>query len=121
MRKEGIPMSAYRIYFRDQRGWICGRQDFEAAAEPAAIRIARDLADACSDVCRSFELWNGHRLIYEPCDIAEACRLNARHQEIVVRTEEMIRWSDWHIAKSNRLLERLDAAKAPAVAKSQPT
>lgn len=114
-------MSTYRIYFRDQRGWICGRQDFEAEAEPAAIRIARDLADACSDVCRSFELWNGHRLIYEPCDIGEACRLNARHQEIVVRTEEMIRWSNWHIAKSKRLLERLDAAKAPAVAKSQPT
>ena len=87
-------MSTYRLYFRDGKRWICGRQDFEAVTKSAAIRIARELADACSDVCRSFELWSGRQLVYETPDIGDVCRLNDRHQEIVIRTEEMIRWSN---------------------------
>lgn len=71
-------------------------------------------------VKKSFELWDDQRLLHEPQEVANACRLNAHLQKIVVRTEEMVRWSNWRIAESQRLLERVDAATAPTVAKSQP-
>jgi hypothetical protein len=105
-------MSTYRLYFRDGRHWTCGRQDFEAVTKSEAICIARELADACSDVCRSFELWNGRKLVCEPPDIGDVYPLDERHEEIAIRTEEMIRWSYWRIAQSQRLIERLDAATA---------
>ena len=38
-------MSTHRIYFRDERGLICGREDFNAGTEAVAIHIARELAD----------------------------------------------------------------------------
>jgi hypothetical protein len=101
-------VSTYRIFFRDGKNRICGREDFEADTEPAAIRIARDLADACSDVCCKYELWDGEKLISEPRQIEDVCQINERHQEIVIRTEELIRLSNWRVAESRRLIEHLD-------------
>src|SRR5215831_18658848 len=46
-------MSAYRMYFLIW-GQIQGREDFEAADDVAAIRIAGVLYDTCSDVCDGF-------------------------------------------------------------------
>lgn len=103
-------MSTYRIFFRDEKNWICGRQDFEADTEQAAIRIAHELADACSDVSGNFELWDGHQLVVcERCKVDTIDQLNERHQEIVLRTEEAIRLSHWRIAESHRLIARLDS------------
>jgi len=60
-------------------------------------------------VCRDFELWSGSHIVYGPRHIAEEVRqLNERHQEAVVRTEEMIPSSRWRIAESKRLIERLN-------------
>ena len=55
-------MASYRMYFL-----TCGRiraaENFEADYEIDAIRMARALWDACSDVCEAFELWQGPRLV----------------------------------------------------------
>lgn len=92
-------MSTYRVFFRDENRLICGIQEFDAGTEIAAVSIASALADACADVCRSFELWSGSHIVYAPRHIGcGVCQLNERHQEIVVRTEELIRYSNWRIA-----------------------
>jgi hypothetical protein len=52
------------MYFQN-KGKIDGREDFEADDDVAAIRIARVLYDACSDVCDHFELWQGTHQIFE--------------------------------------------------------
>ena len=56
-------MTAYRMYFPvdDQTR---SRQDFEADDDVVATHIARVLFDTCSDICDSFELWQGRREIH---------------------------------------------------------
>jgi hypothetical protein len=103
----GREIGTYRVFFRDEDNQICGREDFAADTALAATRIARTLADACSDVCCTFELWDGEKLISAPIKADDIGRLEARHQEIVVHTEETIRHSNWRIAESRRLIERL--------------
>ena len=52
----------YQIYLLAD-GRTQAREDFPADDDVAAIRIARALYDACSDVCEAFELWQGKREI----------------------------------------------------------
>jgi CheY-like chemotaxis protein len=61
----GRPVS-YRIYFRDHEGLTAGRHDFYASDDDAAMVIAALLCDACSDVCETFELWDGTRISLLP-------------------------------------------------------
>ena len=106
-------MAAYRIYFTTPLGSILGRHDFDADDDAAAIRVARTLFDACSDSCAALDLWQGTRRIRVPhphrslglADLSEDL------QEIAVKTEEMIVRSEWAIAGSRRLIERLEVAK----------
>ena len=58
-------MASYRIYFFGETA-IVGRHDFTADNDQIAIQIAHVLFDACSDDCRSFDLWQGARLIAVP-------------------------------------------------------
>jgi hypothetical protein len=72
--------------------------------------IAALLCDACSDVCETFELWDGTRRVgtsteQKPALTAE--QINAHAQESVVQSEIAIRDSEWLIAQSQRLLERI--------------
>jgi hypothetical protein len=107
-------MTAYRMYFLIT-GRIHGRQDFEADDDVAAIRIARVLYDTCSDVCESFELWQGKRQIraqqahHSRASLAD---LIEAHQRVTIETEEVISQSDWVIAQSRRLIETLDQMKS---------
>jgi len=56
-------MSAYRMYFLIS-GQVQGGEDFEAADDVAAIRIAGVLYDTCSDVCDGLDLWQGKRQLH---------------------------------------------------------
>ena len=106
-------MTAYRIYFYIN-GEIHGRQDFEADGDVAAIRIARVLYDACSDLCDRFELWQGKRQIYarQPHhQRANLADLIEDHQRVTIEIEERVRQSRWMIARSQRLIETLDRSK----------
>ena len=109
-------MSAYRMYFLI-RGQIQGREDFEAADDVAAIRIARVLYDTCSDVCDGFDLWQGKRQLrarqphHQKASLTD---LIEAHQRVAIQKEEDISQSRWMIARSRRLIEALDRAKLAA-------
>jgi len=105
-------MAEYRMYFlvADRIG---AREDFQADNDIDAIRIAQVLCDACSDTCDSFELWKENRKVdaaqgSQPMSLAE---LTQAHQHLVLETEEAIIESDWIIAQSKRLIERLKTGR----------
>ena len=105
-------MASYRIYFFAERA-IRGRHDFDADNDQAAIQVGYVLFDACSDDCRSFDLWQGPRRIAVPRLFVPKTfdELSAANQECVVDTEERIVRSEWNIARSRRLLEMLARRK----------
>jgi hypothetical protein len=107
-------MSSYRMYFQI-KGRIQCRDEFEADDDLAAIRIARVLYDTCSDVCDSFELRQGKRLI--PARQAHHQKANLgdlieAHQRMAIEREEHIGQSRGMIARSKRLIETLNRAKS---------
>jgi hypothetical protein len=109
-------MSAYRICFRIQDN-VHGRENFEADDDVTAIRIARVLYDACSDVCDGFELWQGKREIHarQPHhQRANLVDLTEALQNVALETEEHICKSRWMIAQSRCLIQILDRSKSAA-------
>ena len=109
-------MAAYRIYFVGP-GRISARQDFEADEDVAAIRIARVLYDMCSDICQSFELWQGKRQInaQQPHHSrASLTDLIEAHRRVTIDTAEVISESRRMIARSRRLIETLGRIKSKA-------
>ena len=111
--------TTYQIYFLAD-GRTQGREEFQADDDVAAIRIARVLYDACSDVCEAFELWQETRQIraaQQPhhattrlADLIEA------HQRVTIDREEAISQSKGMIARSRRLIATLDEIKSRATA-----
>jgi hypothetical protein len=101
-RKRG-PMDRYRVYFRSQWGAIIGREEFIAANDAAAVGIAKSAWEASSDICYSYDLWQGCRQVIVLPNI-EAMSIAA--QESALDLEERLLKSQWAIAKSQRLLER---------------
>jgi len=101
----------YRLYFRGPTG-IIGRDDFGAGGDAEALAIAETLFDACSDLCTSFDLCQGGRRVpvrSNPSSMS-ADHIRERAQAIVIEREEVIQLSRWAIAKSKRLLARIDEA-----------
>jgi hypothetical protein len=103
----------YRMYFRDAAG-ISGRVDFDAEDDRQAMTTAELLADACSDRCSGFELWQDTRQLCDrrtlpPLQPITLSELTERRQAIVIETEETIKNSVFVIANSRRLLERLES------------
>jgi hypothetical protein len=83
--------------------------------------LAEVLCDACSDMCGFFELWQGCRRVgagYARLVHISASMLNAEMQEAIVRHEETLRDSRWHVAESRRLLELTRSARGRWVRKS---
>jgi len=94
-------------------GRIRAAEEFDAGSDINAIRIARALCDACSDMCETFELWQAARLIrtrpppYRGVTLSD---LSEAQQGIVIEREEAIRASHWALARSRRLIEALAKA-----------
>ena len=106
----GARMTWYRTYFHSASGSIQGRDEFEAKDDREAMILAEHLFDACSDVCASFELWDGGRRVDTsftkmPCPSVSA--VSARMQDSLMRREEALQRSGWALARSRRLLERM--------------
>ena len=103
-------MPLYRIYFRNRHGFVIGRDDFPADDDAHAIVIARMLADACSDLCSTFELWHSVRRVDASASsqiISTADEIAARVQNLVLERELVLRDSRWAVAESARLLEHI--------------
>jgi hypothetical protein len=100
----------YRIYFRNQHAFIIGRDDFPANDDAHAIVIARTLADACSDLCSTFELWQSARRVEASASsqiIRNADEIAARVQTVVLERALVLRESRCVVAESARLLEHI--------------
>jgi len=109
------PSTTYRIFFRNGSG-ICGRDDFDAESDDTAMKMAELLADACSDKCTSFDVWQGTRLVtglkaVSPRPRVSLSELTEKHQALTIAREEAIRDSYFAIAGSRRLLMRLDEVR----------
>ena len=108
-------MGEYRVYLRDGMGFIRARQDFVAASLAEAIEISSFLFDACSDQCRSYELWSGTVLIGQNLTSSPRVRLellNEARQNRVIELEETLHQSRWAIAKSARLRQSLESVRS---------
>ena len=106
-------MGGYRVFFRNGPN-IVGRHDFTADNDQAAVTTADVLCDACSDRCDSFEVWSGAR-----CIVGRTSRspravdvIMGRSQQSIVECEDALQRSDWIIASSKKLLDRLDELRA---------
>jgi hypothetical protein len=110
----------YRVWLRGALGAIEGRDEFAAANPEQAFIIAKMLADACSDHCATFDLWQGDRLLAgnQKCaagaDLFPFAALRRKVEEFsqtlretLIERLEMIRDSNWAVARSRRLLRRL--------------
>jgi hypothetical protein len=107
----------YRMYFRDAAG-ISGRVDFDAEDDQVAMTTAELLADACSDKCGGFELWQDTRQLCDRRMLPRPARLALsdlpeRMQAAVIETEETIKNSAFVIASSQQLLEHLKQLRSP--------
>jgi hypothetical protein len=103
-------VALYRVYFRNQYKFVVGRDDFAAEDDARAMAIARALCDACSDLCTSFELWQGVRQV-EMGSSPRSPDMNfdeiaPRVEDIVLERELVLRESRWVIAESQRLLQQ---------------
>ena len=101
-------MTTYRVYFRDTTR-IVGRHDFTAHDDQAAVTMADVLCDACSDIADSFEVWSGDRCIVGRTSRSRRAAdvILGRTQETIIECEEAIQRSEWIIARSKKLIERL--------------
>ena len=106
-------MNTYRVYFCDSTR-IVGRHDFTAGDDQAAVTMADVLCDACSDRCDSFEVWSGdHCIVGRRSHSPRAADvIMGRCQEAMIECEETIQRSQWSIASSERLLERLSELRS---------
>jgi len=107
----------YRMYFRDAAG-ISGRVDFDAEDDPVAMTTAELLADACSDKCGGFELWQDTRQLCDRRMLPRPPRLtlsdlSEKRQAVVIETEVAIKDCAFVIASSQRLLESLKQLRSP--------
>ncbi|HKW52622.1 MAG TPA: hypothetical protein VJO12_02950 [Stellaceae bacterium] len=106
-------MKWYRVYFYAEREVFQGRQEFMADDDRTAMVLAELLCDACSDLCETFELWDGARRVdmsfsRMPRPSVSAEQVAAATQTSLVRTEEALLNSNWALARSKRLIERME-------------
>jgi hypothetical protein len=100
----------YHVCFRNRHTLAIGRDDFFAPNDAHAIVVARTLADACSDLCTGFELWQSEREIDHSKErkLRGADEIALKVQGIVLERELVLRESESVIASSARLLEETD-------------
>lgn len=109
----GERMKWYRMYFYGASGSFQGRHEFEAQDDLAAMTVAEHLCDACSDRCETFQLWDGVRCVdvsfsRMPHPAVPLDQISLSFQKSMIESEETIRHSDWAIARSKRLVERIN-------------
>ena len=113
-------MKWYRVDFYGISGSFQGRHEFEAGDDLTAMMVAEHLCDACSDICESFELWDGVRRVDTsfsrmPHPAVPLEQISLAAQNSIIKSEDAIRRSHWAIARSERLAERINLLLARRV------
>ena len=116
-------LAFYRVYFRSHAGTILGRDDFEAEDDRSAQAIAESLGDACSDISQSFDLWQGARRVVTVRNAVSGPEAGARglNNQVLMRVierQKILQRSGWAVARSTRLLERLERAGSKDISSS---
>lgn len=110
-------MDSYRLFFLDRQGAIQAREDFAAADDTEALILASVVWEACSETYCGYELWSFARRVVSapdgvgmiPPPLLDA--LGVAHQERVLALEETIQRSRWRVARSEKLLQSVDALR----------
>jgi hypothetical protein len=112
-----MPMMWYRMYLVDRLGKFRWPHDLHAENDGDALAMTHAAQYACSDVPVGVELWQGARRIPGASGrSAMVLRASwkavlARKQEALLRTEEALHNSGTAIARSRRLMERIEATR----------
>ena len=91
-------MIFYHLYLFAE-GDILIRQDFYAENDAIACGIAAIVADACSDQCDAFELWDGTRIVLSDVPLRAA--------EVTEGVEKVVRRTIARIERAEDSLESL--------------
>jgi hypothetical protein len=105
-------IATYRIYLRTGGRIIC-RHEFGAPGDGEARQLAQALAEAAADICDSFEVWQGGRVVAGPETVlANGHGAPPALRALVLDLAEVLLRSDWEVARSARLLARRDEWRA---------
>ena len=110
-------MAWYRMYFVDRQQQFRWPYDLCAEDDAHALILAHASQDACSDVQIAVELWQGARRIAGTSNRPpEAIRANweelpVDRQETLLQIEEALLHSGTMMARSHRLLERMNSLR----------
>jgi hypothetical protein len=96
----------YRIYFRNDHGWIEACEDFRAESDQSAMIIGSWLFGACSDYCAEYDVWCGRqRIAGAPQPTRTRTLLTKNMRASLRKTAQALLSSRWKIAQSQHLLE----------------
>ncbi len=101
---EGVSSTSYRLYLRSANRIVC-RHEFAAPNDAEAHQVAELLAEAASDLCNSFEVWQGARVVAwgrGPVSAGGGER-SARVEAALVQAAATILHGEWDVARSNLL------------------
>ena len=110
-------MAWYRMYFVDRQQKTRWPHDLHAEDDAHALALAHAAQDACSDVQISVELWQGARRVAgtsnRPLETIRAHweELPIDEQRSLLQIEEALLHSGTMMARSRRLLERMNALR----------
>lgn len=107
--KPAMPIAEYRVYLRSRDEIVC-RHELVALDDAEAIRVSELLAEATSDMCDFFEVWQGVRVVLRrqaaACDgLAHALMPPSG---LFLAAAESLQQSPWVVAQSKRLRSRLE-------------
>jgi hypothetical protein len=111
-------MARYRMYFVDRMGKFRWPYDLYAGDDGDALAMAHALQYACSDVPVGVELWQGARRIPGTSNRTPGAfraswdAVSAQKQEALLQMTEALRNSGTAVARSRRLLERMNALRS---------
>jgi len=110
-------MAWYRMYFVDRLQEFRWPYDVHADDDAHALSLAHASQDACSDVQIGVELWQGARRIAGTSNRRPAAiranweELPVKSQVCLLQIEEALLHSGTMMARSRRLLERMDSLR----------
>lgn len=110
-------MAWYRMYFVDRQQKMRWPYDLRAEDDARALALAHATQDACSDVQIGVELWQGARRIAGTSNRRpETIRVHweelpVESQECLLQIEEALLHSGTTMARSHRLVERMNSLR----------
>ena len=110
-------MAWYRMYFMDRQQEFRWPYDLCAEDDAHALILAHAAQDACSDVQIGVELWQGARRVagtsYRRPETIRVQweELPVESQECLLRIEEALLHSGTLMARSHRLLDRMNSLR----------